>query len=104
MNDMSFLYGKRTLEEIKSLFLKTLYLWTLAFVSPLVISYHDFLVFLLLLVRWLLLYILCISRAPYAFNDISIIYRKKKSFILEYGGSLSYLGLLWLSLSRYMVI
>ena len=34
----------RTLEEIKSLFFNTLYLWTIAFVSPLVIRYLDFLV------------------------------------------------------------
>jgi hypothetical protein len=35
---------ERTLEEIKSLFFNTLYLWTAAFVSPLLISYHDFLI------------------------------------------------------------
>jgi hypothetical protein len=41
-NDRSFEYRERTLEEIKSLFFKTLYLWTAAFVSPLMIMYHDF--------------------------------------------------------------
>jgi hypothetical protein len=37
-NDKSFEDCERTLEEIKSLFFNTLYLWTIAFVSPLVIS------------------------------------------------------------------
>jgi hypothetical protein len=40
-DDRSFEDCERALEEIKSLFFKTLYLWTTAFV---VISYHDFLV------------------------------------------------------------
>jgi hypothetical protein len=35
---------ERTLEEIKSLFFKTLYLWTASYVSPMMISYCDFLV------------------------------------------------------------
>jgi hypothetical protein len=39
MNDKSF---ERTLEEIKALFFCTLYLWAVVFVSPLLISYHDF--------------------------------------------------------------
>jgi hypothetical protein len=43
MNDRSFEDHERTLEEIKSLFFNT-YLWTAAFVSSLVISYHDFLI------------------------------------------------------------
>jgi hypothetical protein len=38
-NDKSFEDWERTLEEIKSLFFKTLYLWTIAYV------YSDFLVF-----------------------------------------------------------
>ena len=33
MNDRSFASRKKTLEEIKFLFFKTLYLWTAAFVS-----------------------------------------------------------------------
>jgi hypothetical protein len=33
-----------TLKEIKSLFFNTVYLWTIAFISPMVISHHDFLV------------------------------------------------------------
>jgi hypothetical protein len=45
MNDRSFEGHEKTLEEIKSLFFYTLYLWTVAFVSPLVISYYNFLVF-----------------------------------------------------------
>jgi hypothetical protein len=43
MNDISFEDRKRTLEEIKSLFFYTLYLWTKSFASPLMINYHDFL-------------------------------------------------------------
>jgi hypothetical protein len=35
-------------EEIKSLFFNILYLWTIAFVSPLVISYQDFFLFFFL--------------------------------------------------------
>jgi hypothetical protein len=38
-DDRSFEDRERTLEEIKSLFFKTLYLWTIAYV------YSDFLVF-----------------------------------------------------------
>jgi hypothetical protein len=45
-NDKSFENRKKTLEKIKSLFFNTLYLWIFAFVSLLVISYHDFLVLL----------------------------------------------------------
>jgi hypothetical protein len=44
MNDRSVVDRVRTLEEIKSLFFNALYLWITAFVFPLVISYHDFLV------------------------------------------------------------
>jgi hypothetical protein len=43
MNERSLEDRERTLEEIKALFFYTLYLWTTAFVSPLMISYHDFL-------------------------------------------------------------
>jgi hypothetical protein len=52
MNDRNFENHERTLEEIKSLFFKILYFWTIAYVSPLTISYNDFLVFLLLLVSF----------------------------------------------------
>jgi hypothetical protein len=44
MNDRSFEDREKTLEELKSLIFYTLYLWTAAFISPLVISYHNFLV------------------------------------------------------------
>jgi hypothetical protein len=44
MNDRNFEDCERTLEEIKSLFFNILYLWTIAFVSPLVIRYLDFVV------------------------------------------------------------
>jgi len=47
---------KRTSEEIKYFLFKTLYFWTVAFVSPLVISYHDFLFYFLLLTKCFLLY------------------------------------------------
>ena len=42
MSDKSFEDHEITLEEIKSLFFNSLYLWTTAFISPLVISYHNF--------------------------------------------------------------
>jgi hypothetical protein len=42
MNDRSFEDREMTLKEIKFLFFSTLYIWTAAYVSPLVISYHDF--------------------------------------------------------------
>jgi hypothetical protein len=32
----------RTLNELKSLFFITLYIWTAAYIYPLVLSYHDF--------------------------------------------------------------
>jgi hypothetical protein len=32
------------MEELKSFFLNTLYLWTAAYISPLVLSCHDFLI------------------------------------------------------------
>jgi hypothetical protein len=44
MNDRYFEDNERTLEEFKSFFFNTLYLWTVAYVSPLVISYYDFLI------------------------------------------------------------
>jgi hypothetical protein len=52
MNDRSFENREGTLEEIKSLFFNTLYLWIAAFVYPLVFSYHDFLVLLYFLFTW----------------------------------------------------
>jgi hypothetical protein len=39
----SFEDRERILEEIKSLFFNTTYIWT-AFVSPLLINYHEFFV------------------------------------------------------------
>jgi len=77
INDSSFEDHKKTLEEIKSLFFNTLYLWTATYVSPLVISYHDFLVLFVPLARWLLLYTSCVHGAPYVSYDISINYQKK---------------------------
>jgi hypothetical protein len=50
---------ERTLEELKSLFFNALYFWTIVYVSPLIINYHVFFVFLLLLPMWLLLYFMC---------------------------------------------
>jgi hypothetical protein len=44
MNDRNFEDRENTLEEILSLFYETLYLWIAVFVSPLLISYGDFLV------------------------------------------------------------
>jgi hypothetical protein len=45
MNDKNFEDRERIFDEFKLLFFYILYLWTRTFVSPLVISYHDFLVF-----------------------------------------------------------
>jgi hypothetical protein len=42
MNDRRFKNYERTLDELMSLFFYTSYIWTIAFVSPLVISYYDF--------------------------------------------------------------
>jgi hypothetical protein len=44
MNVKSFEDRERTLEESKSFFFNTLYLWTSAFVSHLVLIFHYFLV------------------------------------------------------------
>jgi hypothetical protein len=76
MNDKSFEDCEGTLEEIKSLFFNTLYLLTPAVIFPVVISFHDFLLFLLLLAKCFLLYTFRILGTPYAFNDISIRYIK----------------------------
>lgn len=43
-NDRSFEDRERTLDKMKSLFFKTLYLWTVAYVSHLTIIYGAFLV------------------------------------------------------------
>jgi hypothetical protein len=59
MNDESFKDRERTMKEILSLFFKTLYMWRVAYVSPLSISYCD-LFFLLFLVRYFFLYTSCI--------------------------------------------
>jgi hypothetical protein len=64
------------LEEFKSLFFNTLYFWTIAFVSPLVLSFHDFLFFFLLLVRCFSCIILVCLDALFAFNDILITFQK----------------------------
>jgi hypothetical protein len=44
MNDKCFEGKERTLGEILSLFYVTLYIWTKAYVSPLLISFSDFIV------------------------------------------------------------
>jgi hypothetical protein len=46
INSRSFEDRKRTLEELKSSFFNTLYIWTFALLSPLMLSYHDFFVLL----------------------------------------------------------
>jgi hypothetical protein len=43
-NDRSFKDRERSLEEINVLFFYTLYLWKVAFISPMVISYPNFFV------------------------------------------------------------
>jgi hypothetical protein len=56
-NNRSFEDLERSSENIISSFFHTLYLWTAAFISPLMISYDDLLLSFLFLVRCLLLYI-----------------------------------------------
>jgi hypothetical protein len=56
MNNRSFDDLERSLEDILSFFFHTLYFWTAAFVSPLTISYDDFLVHFIFLVRCFFLY------------------------------------------------
>jgi hypothetical protein len=57
MNDKSFEHHKKTLEEIEFKFFCTLYFWTTAFVSFLVISYNDFFFFFYLhVIKCFLLY------------------------------------------------
>jgi hypothetical protein len=51
MNDRNFEDHKRTLEELESYFFYTFFLWTIAFISPLVLSCHDFFCSFLFLVR-----------------------------------------------------
>jgi hypothetical protein len=85
----SFEDHERSLEEIKALFFYTMYLWTVALVSPAVISDCDFLVLffffylgvfsciLSVYLGWcFLMYTFCIPRVPYSFNDISITCQK----------------------------
>lgn len=59
-NDISFEDQERSPEKIKFLFFKTLYLWIVAYVSPLMISHSDFLVrFAPFSFSLLLVYFLC---------------------------------------------
>jgi Ca2+/Na+ antiporter len=67
MNDRSFEDQEMTMDEILSLFFKTLYLWTVAYVTSLSISHHISLLFLLLLVNCFFLYIPCVLRGTLRF-------------------------------------
>jgi hypothetical protein len=42
MNDRNFENYERTLEELESFFFYTVFLWRDAFISSLVLSYHNF--------------------------------------------------------------
>jgi hypothetical protein len=44
MNDRSFEDRESTMEELKSFFFNTLYIWTAAYISSLVLSFHHFLI------------------------------------------------------------
>jgi hypothetical protein len=44
MNNRSFEDHKRTMKELKYFYFNTLYLWTAAYISSLVLSFHDFFV------------------------------------------------------------
>jgi len=43
-NDRNFEDQERTIEELKTFFFYSLFSWTAAFLTPLVISFNDFLV------------------------------------------------------------
>jgi hypothetical protein len=43
-NDRNFEDKERMIEELKTFFFYSLFSWTVAFLAPLVISFHDFLV------------------------------------------------------------
>jgi hypothetical protein len=77
MNDRNFEDRERSLEEILSLFFETLYLWTAAFVSPLSLSFSDFLVRFAPLVRCSFCILPVYLGAPYAFNEIDFLLIKK---------------------------
>jgi hypothetical protein len=77
-NDRNFKDRERSLEEILSLFYDTLYLWTVAFVSPLSLSYSDFLFVLLFLVGCSFCILSMYLGASYAFNEISLLLIKKE--------------------------
>jgi len=64
---------KEILGGILASFLHTLYLWTVAFVSSLSLSFSDF------LVRFSLSSLVYLG-APYAFNKTSLLLIKKKVF------------------------
>jgi hypothetical protein len=69
MNDKSFKDRETTIDEILSLFFKSLYMWTAGYVFPRLISYSH-LFFLLLLVRCFILYIFCVLRSALHFKSI----------------------------------
>jgi hypothetical protein len=73
-NDRCFEDHKRSLEELKYFFLNTLYLWTAAYVSPLVMNSLFFLPFL---PRRLLLYTSCVHGAPYALMISQLLIKRR---------------------------
>jgi hypothetical protein len=77
-SDGSFEDCEKILEEIKSLFFNSMYLWTVAFVFLWRLVIMISLFCLLLLAKCFLIYILLVYLdAPYAFDDISITYKIK---------------------------
>ena len=73
----SFEDHERSLEEIKALFFYTMYLWTVAFVSPALISDRDFLVLFFFFYLGVFSCIFSVYLGvPYSFNDISITCQK----------------------------
>jgi hypothetical protein len=68
MNDRNFEDNERTMEDIISMFFGTLYFWTTAYVSPLLISFSDFLFCFALSIRLFILYIFCILRGALCFH------------------------------------
>jgi hypothetical protein len=71
------------MEDIVASFFHMLYLWTEAFLSPVSISYFDFLVHFSMPSWRFLVYTSSVLRgAPYTFNKISFTYQKKKKLYL----------------------
>jgi len=66
-----------TIEELRTFFFYSLFSWTATFLSPLVISFHDFLVLSFSVLYAFLVYSMCTQLRFTFFNDISLIKKRK---------------------------